>query len=294
MSGAIHCYLALKNSPQSGVSDSMAWLLAMSSLLRCFHPVCNFNRYWAHNAIVRPLQKHPVSTGVIALTTTLFFIINQGGLLPEYAMDNLAFTASAPLWQWPWRSVTSDLIYFDRTHFLLSSLALLVSLRWMEKTHTIRFTVLLVVLTSIFDDIINQLVLVWPYSFIHPRLFQTLIASKDVGTSLWISTFIGLQICSIKKNREILFTILSLGVVLCFAFSAAKLSNLVLNLNHFLFLSIGYVVGKLKFEYERKQSRKVAQMKAPVSKSTQVAAERRRQSREKPETSSGTILETPE
>ena len=71
-------------------------------------------------------------------------------------------------------------------------------------------------------------------------------------------------------------------LILVFAFSAAHLSTLVLNLNHSLFFAVGFIVGKVRFEYERIVSRRVARQKPPVGKSVGVPPQRRASDKKPP------------
>ena len=86
---------------------------------------------------------------------------------------------------------------------------------------------------------------------------------KDVGSSLIIATLVGLQLCQIRKNRELYFIAIALFVVLGIAYSSEHMTALVLNLNHFIFLSLGYAVGKIEFEYFRRKNSAASKRKSP-------------------------------
>jgi hypothetical protein len=73
----------------------------------------------------------------------------------------------------------------------------------------------------------------------------------------------GLQLCQLRRNREILFVLVAGVMVFGFAFQSSYLHSFVMNLNHFLFLSLGYIAGKLKFEYERKKNQKASKGRTP-------------------------------
>lgn len=259
-------FLALHYEKSASGSDLGAWLKALFALVKSFRPRLNISASWVYHSLSRPIQKHPVSYGVATLASLSFWVINRGGRLPDWALSRFGFYGGAPLVEWPWRSLTSDFLFFDLSHYAISVVLLFCLLRWMEQLHRTKFVALFWLGTALFDDFINQAVLVYPYQYFQPKLFLNLISIKDVGPSLWIATFTGLQVCSLRRGREILFAALSLGTVLCFAFGSAHISNLILNLNHFLFLTLGFVAGKLKFEYERKVSRQVCRMKAPEQK----------------------------
>lgn len=262
-------HLALRNEKKSGVSDSKAWLLGLLALLKAFQPQFRLTPAWLFHAVSKPLRRYPISYSVLALSSLLFACVNHFGKLPAWALDKFAFSGSSPLIQWSYRSVISDFLYFDAWHFYLSSILLIALIRWSERCYSAKFVGIYLAVLCVFDDIFNQLVLIRPYEFFQHRIFEKLMVFKDVGGSLWISTLIGLQLCQLRRNREVFFAVLSMGTVLAFAFSSAHLVNLVLNLNHFLFLAFGFITGKLRFEYERSISRKNAKQKPPVAKCVQ-------------------------
>jgi hypothetical protein len=279
-------HLAVKNHPKSGVSDNQAWLRAILTLFVSFAPRLNLSWRWPVGELRYLLTRHPVSTLACSLSALSFTLVNHDGVLPERVLKNYGFSGDSPLWQWFYRTITSDFLFFDTFHFASSFAFLLVLLRWMERSYPLRFVAAVVVGLAFCDDFVNQLVLVAPYRYFQPKLFANLVMIKDVGPSLWIAAVLGLQLCTLRKHREILFALVSVLLILVFAFSAAHLSTLVLNLNHSLFFALGFIIGKLRFEYERVVSRRVARQKPPVAKSVALVPQRRNSDKKPPITDS--------
>ncbi len=125
---------------------------------------------------------------------------------------------------------------------------------------------MLVGAVSLCDDLINYAVLVKPFAYFQPHLFHDLIRVKDVGSSLGLATLIGLQLCQFRKIREPLFALALLGLIMGFAFTSVQLSIFVTNLNHILFLVLGFLIGKAKFEYARRKNSLASKGKAPKSR----------------------------
>lgn len=259
--------LAVKNNPSSGVSDTKAWFRAFGALLLCFTPKFRLSSEWFTSTFLRPILRYPTSHLTAALFIASFCFINRGGELPTWALNSFGISGDTPILQWFYRTFTSDFLFFDATHFGISLVLLWGLIRWMERTYSKNFVIGFVLATSFLDDFINQILLIRPYRYFQPHLFSHLIAIKDVGPSLWIAVFIGLQLVTMKRNREVLFAILLCSFILVFSFSASHYSNLILNLNHPLFLAFGYICGKIRFHHEQEASRKVAKQKPPVAKS---------------------------
>lgn len=256
-------HLVMKNHPDSGVSDTWAWFFALFTLIHSFEPVLKISKDWFATSFVHPIFKSKMAALICGLFTISYLGLNHGAQLPKRILDRFGFSGDSPSLEWPFRSILSDFLFFDFAHYLSSALILFFLIRWMEKTHKFKFVALCVVCTSLFDDFVNQFVLILPYSYFQPRIFQHLVSFKDVGPSLWMATFLGIQLCTVKKNREIIFSLLAIGCIMSFALNSTRLVTLVLNLNHTLFFIFGFIIGKLKFESDRKMSRLVANNKTP-------------------------------
>ena len=207
-------------------------------------------------ALGRPLRRHPMSLLVGVMSLLSFVFINRMGNLPPSALMRFGFSGKAPILEWPYRSFVSDFLYFNATHLLTVGVAYVALIYWCERSHRLPFVAGFVILTSVFDDLINYLVLVAPLQYLQPPLFRQVIAMKDVGSSLGMSALVGLQICQFNRVREPLFALITLGATLALVFSSPRHHLMVMNLNHVVFLVIGFLVGKLDFEYGRAVNRK--------------------------------------
>lgn len=257
-------HLCVRSSEKT--SETWAWILVLFAILRAFQPRLQISAHSLIRAAVRPFRRYPVTWSVGLISAALFSWINHLGELPAWALDTLGFSPKAPFSEWLYRSIISDFIYFDRIHYLFCALPLLALIAWAEKTHSRRFVVSFIALIAVLDDFLNFAVIMKPFHYTRPHIFGHLIASNDVGGSLWLASLVGLQLCKLRKNREILFASICLVSVFGFVFAAEHFHALILNLNHFLFLVVGYISGKIIFELERRKSRLVAKGKAPQAK----------------------------
>ena len=259
-------HVAVKNSPDSGISDTRAWFQVLFSILIAFRPRLQFKKQWFIETFLSPIARYPLTFSIGALSTVLFAAVNRFGDLPKNVLANFGFSGDAPVSQWVYRSFVSDYLYWNASHFLVWGTLFFAVLRWSEKSHKRAFIVPFVLGVSLFDDFINQALVIKPLEYFQPGVFQSLVAFKDVGGSLIMVTLIGLQLCQFRKNREIMFTVIAAASVFGFVFNSSHLQSLVLNLNHFLFLCLGFIAGKLKVEYERNKCRQASKKKPPVAK----------------------------
>jgi hypothetical protein len=249
---------------------AVAWLRSLFALLVAFRPRLVLNFEWFKTRVLWPLRKYPVTLTTVFISTVLFATLNHFGELPEKYLHLFGFSAAAPISQWWYRSMISDILYFNRAHFLSCLIPLGILLGWAERSHSRRFVATVLIWSYLVDDTINYMLLIRPFQYFQPSLFKDLVVYKDVGGSLTLMTFAGLQVCQFRFLREPIFAILMLASILGFAFASAKLQWLVLNLNHVVFLVIGFLIGKAHFEYRRYKNQRASKGKPPVSKSVRL------------------------
>jgi hypothetical protein len=205
------------------------------------------NTFIPHDLEVR----YPLTIIFSAISLFLFAVVNHFGDLPEWAFAHFGFSPAAPYWQWIYRTITSDWLYSGAFHFWSCVPAMALVLLWAEKTHDQKVLLKFVLFVSFFDDFINYFLIKIPFHFIQPALFHVLVREKDVGGSLILASLLGLQLCQLRRSREVIFVVISVLTVLATVFSSTHYTAFVLNINHYIFLSIGYIVGKIEFEYLR-------------------------------------------
>ena len=192
-------------------------------------------------------MKYPLTVIFASLSLFIFATVNHFGKLPAATLTNYGFSASAPWNEWFYRTITSDWIYSNPFHFWTCVIPIIFFLIWAERTHSIRFLICFLLAVSFLDDFVDFFLIQKPFQFMQPDLFLVMSKQKDVGGSLILSSLIGLQFCQITKNREILFVLISMLTVLTTVFFTANYIPLVLNINHYVLLSLGYIVGKLEY-----------------------------------------------
>jgi hypothetical protein len=260
---SIYLAVAREDGAAPGTRD---WLRVLLSLGRAFEPRLVPSLEPLRIALSRHLARHAVSSLVLLASLAVFAGVNHWGELPPAALSRYGFWAGAPAAQWIYRSFTSDFFYFGALHFCAVVPLYWLAIRWAERTHARAFVIAYFLGVAFFDDVINYLAIVRPFSYLEPEFFTRLIAHEDVGGSLGLMAFLGLQICQFRRNRELIFAGAALVVVLGHAFASEHRQAMMLNLDHFVFLILGYVSGKLKFEYDRRRSRAAARGKSPVAR----------------------------
>ena len=259
---------------QSG-KKTVSWLSALLAILLAFDPKLQISLKGFKGIAQRLFAKHPVSSVFAVLSLISFIGVNHLGKLPSWALQGYGFSAGVPFSQWAYRSILSDLLFFDAIHFAFCAGLFVALIAWAERSHRKGFVFAFVAIVSLLDDPINYLILTKPFSYFQPAVFSHLVSTKDVGCSLGLATLAGLQLCQLRRYREPVFAILAVALVLGYAFTSSPF-QFVINLNHFVFLVIGYLIGKMKFERSRALSKEASKRKPPPGRCVSVPQERRK------------------
>lgn len=243
-----------------GVKD---WGLGTFALLSAHRPRLQF--HWAafRETFIRPVMRHPVSLFFLLANGVTFGFINRGNALPNWALEEYGFHASASIAEWVKRTICSDFLFWDQPHFYVISTLLILVLFQLEKIYPRRLLALIVLGTVVFDDMIDFLLIKKPLDYFHPKIFSKIIEYHDVGPSLICLTLVGMWVYSLKRWREPIFVLLSLGMVFGFSFTSVHLHHFFLNINHVFFLGVGYIAAHARQEWERKRSQKMARKAGP-------------------------------
>ncbi len=258
-------HLAVHTVPGSPVTPVRAWILTFIALAIAFQPRLSVRPATFKAILQRPLRRYPLTFALAGVSILAFIFVNHAGPIPYATMARYAFSPDAPASEWLLRSLTSDFLYATPINFYVCLTTLIAVTAWAERTQKRSFLVPLVLSTIMLDDVFNYWILIRPLQTFQPELFGRLIQTQDVGGSLLISSLLGLQLCKLREKREIIFSAVALSSVLAFAYSSREYAGFFLNLNHFLFLLTGFVIGKLRFEVDRAHSRRVAKGKTPES-----------------------------
>ena len=257
-------YISIKPSSNSK-SISLTWLQVIVGLAFVFEPhlyLLNFKSLW--QALRRKLFEHPISIGFALITGSLFAYFNHFGVLPESVLRHYSFDLQAPWYEWFYRTFTSDFLFFDRAHFIFLYPLYCALLYILEKKQKLKFVFGFFILTHFFDDFINYFFIVKPFHFLRATLYFNLVSFKDVGCSLGMVTALGFLVnTQLRRIRELVLILVAIGLVFGYAFHSLHFSAFILNLNHFLFFLIGYLIGKIKFEMMRAENKKLAKKKSP-------------------------------
>ena len=259
-------HLAVFNRRPGYISDTGAWVMSLAALLKAFKPTLKLSWGWVRHRLLRPFKRHPISLFILTTSFLVFWLVNGFGEIPVWAIRDLGYRGSAPFWQWPLRSISSDYLYFNLSHILLCCPAYFLFVWWAEERSKLSFLLPFFAAISLFSDSVFNVFVLKPFYFISPGIYTRMAELQDVGGSLVMMAFIGLMIAEFRKLRDIILPVFALAVLFVLVFTNTRFHSLVLNLNHLLFLVIGYLTGRVKQELYKRRSQRAARCKPPSAR----------------------------
>ncbi len=258
-------YLGLQRGPGNLQSDFRIWSRAITALIFSFEPQLQLSCRSVCGPILRKLDKYLFTVVLTFINFAVFAFVNRFHDLPDEILMKYGFSSEAPLSEWLVRTIASEFLYLNEFHFYACASIMIFVMAWVERTKKRKFVAALLLWCLLLDDVVDYLFLHLPFQHLRPEVFRYIISMKDVGGSLILALFLGLQLNGLRRRREVILISLSFFLILGIALYSSHLTSLILNLNHVLFLFLGYLIGKLKFEFDRNESRRVSGAKTPVA-----------------------------
>jgi hypothetical protein len=251
--------------PPKGRSPSVQWIVCLAAIILSFNPRLRHGARGAIDWARRPFVRHPVASAWIAICSATFLLINRGGDLPEAAFERFGFSAERPVVEWLYRTVTSDFLAVDLSQFLTLTGISLLLLPALERRIGSRLLGLTLGASVLLDDFLNYWLVIKPFEHSRMHLFNQLVQTREVGSSLVLSLFFGLKVFQLRKGRELLLTGTIVLAIVGLHLTAPHALSFVLSINHLIFFVLGYVLGLALLEARRRRSRLIAKLPTPVA-----------------------------
>ncbi len=126
-------YLSVCEEKQSQLPHSIQWIQVSLAIIAAFKPKLNFHMDQILVKMIAPLKKHPTSLTFLFFSILSYFLVAKYPLINEFISQNLEFSLNASLWQWPFRTITSEIIYFSRGQFEFFTSIIFLLLFFIEK-----------------------------------------------------------------------------------------------------------------------------------------------------------------
>ena len=249
----------------------ITWLKVFVYLFVSYKPKLNIKFKSIFNVPIKLIKKYSITLTFVAISTFVFCHVNHFKIIPHDILLKYGFYPGAPHWQWIYRVVTSDFLYYNVNHFLFVIISMLLVLSWAERTHKKIFVLMFVIAAIFLDDIIKYYLLFKPFQYFQPSIYKQLMSHSIfnegeglIGGSLILMSFLGLQLDRFRRPKSaILFAVMSLALLLAITYTSESMLHLVYDLDHVLFLAIGFIIGKIMRSLQRKKSRMSCKLKTP-------------------------------
>jgi hypothetical protein len=105
----------------------------MMSITAAYKPSFQLKPSFLLEKALAPIRRFPASVGFIFVCIAAFFSTFRAPAVVDFASENFLFSETAPLWQWPLRTLSSQLIFYDSTGLAILIMTLAVIIFYIEK-----------------------------------------------------------------------------------------------------------------------------------------------------------------
>jgi hypothetical protein len=126
-------YLSVLTDKNKKRSKTMQWITVMFAITAAYKPHLQLKPSFIIESIMSPIRRFPTSFSYLLLSVIGFLLTK---FIPHHShltSENFLFNESLPVWQWPFRTLSSQLVYFDTTQFGFILFALLALIFYIEK-----------------------------------------------------------------------------------------------------------------------------------------------------------------
>lgn len=256
-------YLSVLTDKKRNRSETFQWIKVLLSITAAYKPSFQLKPSFLIEKAVSPLLRFPTSFSFVILSIASFLITLKIPSLANFILGQLEFSENAPLWQWPLRTLTSQLIYFDSTQFGVLFVALATIIFYIEKevyekkwaTYLLVFFILNEIVIKIIFSLLAQNIQVLNITPSMVHLFPT------HGGGILLASFLGFSTIfrGPKKDEFFAFGILAF-IALSFISPLFDMPAMSFLYGSTFFVE-GYLVGKFYLNFQSQKDALVAKNK---------------------------------
>jgi lysylphosphatidylglycerol synthetase-like protein (DUF2156 family) len=252
-------YLSIKEDNSTNIPLTLQWIKAIIAILASFKPVIHISLRSILSKLYSPIRKHPTSISYLLFSLVLYFASIENQWMNHFFAQNFEFSLDVSLWQWPFRTLTSEILYFSRTQFELFTGIIFTLLFIIEKKIFDRKWASLLLGSFLTLDVVARTLTGFVYRKIyHSMSLLTLLKFFPMnGGETLLASLLGFIICLSGNRKDEWFAYGLLGIIgaslVLPAFGMTSLAVLYCS----TFYVGGYLIGKSYLKYQSQKDAKI-------------------------------------
>ncbi|MGZ3787382.1 MAG: phosphatidylglycerol lysyltransferase domain-containing protein [Bacteriovorax sp.] len=245
-------YLSILTDKKSKKPETIQWINVLLAITAAYKPSLQLEPSYIAEKVLSPIKRYPTTFSFLFLSIVSFLVTTQIPALSHFIVQNLEFSKNAGLWQWPLRTITSELIYFNPLQFgVLFSLITLLLFHIEKEVFDKKWAGYLLGF-FVLSDIVARTTSGLIYNFIYPSdsLLTLLNLFPTNGGGVLLASMLGFAITLSGQKKDEWFAMGLLGfITLSFILPSFGVTSLAL-LDSTTFYIEGYLVGKFYLNYQ--------------------------------------------
>lgn len=248
-------YLSVLTDKKSKLPESIQWISVLIAIAAAYKPKLQLEPSYVSEKVLSPIKRYPTTFSFLFFSIISFLMSIKMPSLVNFTIKNLAFSLNADLWQWPLRTITSELIYLDTLQFFITAgLILIVLLRIEKEVFNKKWAAYLLGFFVISDILVRT-----ASGFIYNNIYQSepllnlLLLFPTNGGGGLLAFMLGFAVTLGGPKKDEWFAVGLLAfIALSFILPSFGVTSLAV-LYSTTFYVMGYLVGKYYLNFQSKK-----------------------------------------
>lgn len=256
-------YLSIKTDNKSKKSETIQWITVLLAITLAYKPSFQLKPSFIADQIMTPVRRYKTTFAFLFISIVSFLMISKVIDFSQFAQAKLEFSKDAPFWQWPLRTLSSELVYYSSTNFWLFVTMISAALVYIEgEVFNRKWATYLLGFFALSDIFARMAVgLVYNNIYHNESVVTLLNLFPTHGGAIILASMLGFAttLQGLKKDEWLAYGVLAF-ICLSFILPAFGIASLAL-LYCTSFYIEGYLVGKYYLYYQSQKDALISKSK---------------------------------
>lgn len=256
-------YLSIKTDKKSTKSETLQWITVLLAITLAYKPSLQLKPSFLADKILTPVRRYKTTFSFLFISIISYLMTTKLMDFSQFAATELEFSKNAAFWQWPLRTLSSELIYFSSTSFWLFVTMISAALIYIEgEVYNRKWATYLLAFFALSDIAIRMGVGFLYNNIFHNESLVTLLNLFPThGGAIILASMLGFAttLQGLKKDEWLAYGVLTF-IALSFILPTFGITSLAL-LYCTSFYIEGYLVGKYYLYYQSQKDALISKNK---------------------------------
>ncbi len=256
-------YLSIKTDKESKKSDTIQWITVLLAITLAYKPSFQLKPSFLADKILTPIRRYKTTFSFLFISAIAYLMTTKLVDFSQFAANKLEFSKNADFWQWPLRTLSSEVIYYSSTSFWIFVTMISAALVYIEgEVYNRKWATYLLGFFALSDIAIRMCVgFVYNHVYHDESVVTLLNLFPTHGGAIILASMLGFAttLQGLKKDEWLAYGVLSF-ICLSFILPAFGITSLSLLYSTSFYIE-GYLVGKYYLYYQSQKDALISKNK---------------------------------